>query len=331
MTLLASAMFAVSSSSRSTSVKALSAGQRHTATSRQLRALTVAATRIATESRLDERGIDEGLNIDRTDEECLDDACGAIEGGAPLTALTSGCTAPWTKLRSARVNAAENMAAAWRWPAALVDCRSHYDAVYDRLIYGSADDDFAGRRLAERPIEEPVVADSDWLTTFQTLVEPRHVRPQPEQAGATTPINFPRLSWTSWSSVAGALALGRGTLDVRNDMAQVRTIAIGFRTWVEVRAGQWIGQWGDMAAQFAGCPTEAVSWIEYAELIDRASTQADATSLSVRTSDSPANVRSGDWLRHSAASSLYQLGLLLELAGRELDHGNLPMIAGPQK
>ena len=248
MTLLASAMFAVSSSSRSTSVKPLSVRQRHTATSRPLRATTVAAARLATDGRLDERANDERPNLERTYEECLDDPCGADQAGTPLLSLTTGCAAPRTKLRSARVNAAENMAATWRWPAALVDCRSHYDAVYDRLIYGIADEDLTERRLVECPIEEPALAEADWLTTFQTLIEPRQARPRPEQAGATMRIDSGRLSWTNWSPVAGALALGDGALDVRSDMAQLRTIAIGLRTWLQIRADQWIGQWSDLCA-----------------------------------------------------------------------------------
>jgi hypothetical protein len=71
--------------------------------------------------------------------------------------------------------------------------------------------------------------------------------------------------------------------------------------------------------KLAACPTGAIDWGEYAGLIDQAIRGAALTVEAAKTSGSGESVRSGDWLRHSAASSLYRVGALLQAAALEVE------------
>jgi hypothetical protein len=79
---------------------------------------------------------------------------------------------------------------------------------------------------------------------------------------------------------------------------------------------------GNQAAagrQEVGTAHPTIDWGEYAELIDRAIRGAALTVEAAKTSVSGESVRSGDWLRHSAASSLYRVGALLQAAALEVE------------
>jgi len=216
----------------------------------------------------------------------------------------------------ARIQAAENAAASWRFAEA-VDCRSHYDPVYDRLIYGVCDEDLPRKdSKTARPISEPTVYQGDWLATFQSLAVPQDkLRPR-AQSGALLLRQGGSASCLSLSSVVTASSIVRGMVWATVGMDYPRSIATGFSKWLDQRIDGLTRQWALAACSPAG---QDMNWNEYAELMDRAARPGITTPLGAGISARRQTVRSSGWLRHSAALSLYQLGAFLQAAGQELD------------
>jgi hypothetical protein len=75
---------------------------------------------------------------------------------------------------------------------------------------------------------------------------------------------------------------------------------------------------GTVAEQVVGT-AHPTFWFDYAELIDGARNRLALTADTAKTSGSNEGVRSSDWLRHSAALSLYRVGALLQAVALGVD------------
>jgi hypothetical protein len=64
---------------------------------------------------------------------------------------------------------------------------------------------------------------------------------------------------------------------------------------------------------------QKVSWAEYVDFVAGIASSPVTSAELEGTSDADGSVRSGDWLRHSAASSLYLLGQMLQEAAVVLE------------
>ena len=307
LTLLVLAMFAVSSPDRCTTIHPQPAGCAPSAAKLPLRATRAMVCLPA-------------ASIERVggEDECLDAGCydGSLSD-EQLTALLRGGNGRPAPMTSARIQSADNTAVLWKWAPGPEDYRSHYDALYDRLIYGRADDDLPrGRTIAARPIEEPAGLDSDWLITFQSLVAPEKLRSL-SQSGPSYRWQGGSPSCLALSSAITFASIGRGAVCASFGSIHPRSILSSFTRWLDQRVDRLAQEWG-WSEQKAVVET-SLGWDEYAELINRASRADSASALATRASDRRQGVRSSGWLRHSAASSLYQLGLFLQAAGQELD------------
>jgi hypothetical protein len=175
--------------------------------------------------------------------------------------------------------------------------RSFYDLVYDRVVYGvEPTAPVASRERADSGESGVTEFDSEMTSIFQSFVTPKQViKPHP-QAG-TTISDLKRL-WML-ADVAGKW-LGGQFGRVRN--------------WLKGALGR------EVAAS-----TGAVDWSEYAELMNEVNGPVALIALPAESSGVKKSVRSGDWLRHSAASSLYRLGTMIQGAALHLeDAGNRP-------
>jgi len=309
MALLALSMFAVSSTSRSTTVQP---PRSDSAAIWRLRAMECSATRGATYIPCCEE--EETCRDMLEDRECpldsIEPACGMLQASERCISLRGYGSGMCSRLITTRVEPAEKTQATWRVEPTPVDCRSHYDPVYDRLIYGFADEDLQPRRMPEQPAPEAAMLDRDWIAVFNSLVAPDHLtRPSPA---------WSRGSWTTtimWTTmVHRTLAF---------DMAPIRQriITRAFRRWANYQMTRIADELSGLTAQAAMPIAAALVWADYFELMDRASWRTFTNPSEVMTSDDAVGVRSSGWLRHSAASSLYQLGLMLQAAGREIDRG----------
>src|SRR5207237_6614021 len=112
-------------------------------------------------------------------------------------------------------------------------------------------------------------------------------------------------------------SIGRGVICADLGMIHPRSMLSSFMRWLDQRVDRLAREWG-WSGQNA-VVAKSLGWDEYAELIDRASRGDSASAFATRASVQRQGVRSSGWLRHSAASSLYQLGMFLQAAGEELD------------
>jgi len=152
------------------------------------------------------------------------------------------------------------------------DCRSHYDPQYDRLIYG----DTAEAAAAGSPKWSRAEASADeLLAIFRSL-------------GASNP----SLWWK----------------DLREQFLQSFARLQPVLRGIQNRQLRLAVRWGWRRVQEDAEP--AVSWNDYAELIDSIDPPAEAVAQGP--------VRSGGWLLHFAVSSLSRMGLALEQAAAEL-------------
>jgi hypothetical protein len=300
------AMFAVSSTSRSTTVGAARPTGKVASTMKNRQRINCAPAPAA--DAADCAGGEDGSAVAGR--------CGWSQANEQLISVRTGKVAP-TRMLAARVEIAENLQAAW--PALLtLDCRSHSDKAYDRLIYGETDDDIPlVRRIDQRMNEEPKAPDGEWLTVFRSLVVAERNSSPPPQAGAS--VRQSRCPCSVWSSAMATMSLGHGILGPSSDWTQLRTLIISVRSWLTQRISQLVRPWNVSEPRAAAGSTPPLNWDEYAELIDRASGTVSATAVPTGTSGVGRSVRFGGWLRHSAASSLYQLGSLLQAAGLALD------------
>jgi len=307
MAFLVLAMFAVSSTSRSTTVRA----------ARPVGRLVVSSTGQQRMARTAAPAEEPVACDGEGDEQLAAGRCGWLQASEQLVSSRTGRKASPTRMIGARVEVAENLPAAWPMPLVL-DCRSHSDRVYDRLIYGIADDDLAtARPRVEALSDEPAASEGEWLTIFRSLVAPERGSAPPLTAGASVSRSVGIGPFAS--TAMSLLSLGRGTIGLHSEWSRVRTLASSLRNWLAAQLSRLGSQWDDLLSRAAARNAAALDWNEYAELIDRATATVSATAVSTGTSGVDFDVRFGSWVRHSAASSLYQLGLLLQVAGRELD------------
>jgi hypothetical protein len=253
MTFLVLAMFAVSSTGRSTSVQAVRPAKRLAMA--QLRRVGPKDVHVASTGKtLRAIGRSAGQEIEgisRLTGQCEARSCGLVMAERYLTSLTSLQVAgtKQAELATVQIVAATDALATWRVPEPMA-CLSYCDAEYDRIVYGIA---------KESKTEEPK-----------------------EQA-------------LEGVEIEELVAIFSGLVDARG-----RQAAAG--------------------GQKVGTAHSKIDWAEYAELIDRAIRGAALTAETAKTSGSGESVRSGDWLRHSAALSLYRVGALLQAAALEVEH-----------
>jgi hypothetical protein len=284
LTLLAVAMFAVSSTTRSTTVQPPLPGNRRVKLSGERGRIALA--RLMPASQFDYAG---GSDEELGDETglCSPDSIEiqnvAIADGdelKPLAAMTGVDRQP---LIAARIEVASNALEALRTPPPM-DCRSGHDAVYDRAVYGVSDD--VTGRAEPALMEAGRVDDAELASIFHGLVSRQPCKPLP-QAGIRS-LRGIRIRW------------------------QAPTAAVG--NWMNYHISATL----DGLRQKIGMSAPRVEWADYVDFADRVSSRAVITAELERTSDAGGSVRSGDWLRHSAASSLYRMGLVLQAAAAEL-------------
>jgi hypothetical protein len=293
---LALAMFAVSSTSRSTGVQKLAVVNHHVMLSQSVRGMKVqpisaAATADSMESTPASALIDDGP----CDPDSFDLESRGVEYRLENLRPTSGQR---SEMKSVRLQVAERTVLSDRSKVA-VDCRSHYDRVYDKLVYGEADLDVALRPMSVATESRPISA-VEVSVIFRGLLE----GPRSAPARPATADNKSNQKLTSGPSIN----------------AQLR----GFVTTL----GSWLAQWTTLRVEMLVGPelsatrSQSLSWAEYSDLIDRAAGGPAAKFVAAPTSGGSASVRSSGWLRHSAAATLYQLGLMLKEAGVEIERAS---------
>ncbi len=255
MTFLVLAMFAVSSTGRSTSVQAvrpkrlaMAQGQRSRPKEAQL------ASAGKTLKALGGSAGREMKRISRLTGECEARNCGLVMTERYLTSLTSlkAAVGEQTELATVRIVVATDTMEAWRTPEPM-GCLAYYDAEYDRIVYGICN----GRRTEEQKNQEP----------------------KEERLG----------------------------------VCDEEQAALFFGLVGKARTSLW-------KSKLAAFLTETtIGWEGYAEWIDKAIKGRLVSADTAKTTGRGGSVRSGDWLRHSAALSLYRVGALLQAAAIEVE------------
>jgi hypothetical protein len=288
MTLLALAMFAVSSTSRSTTLKParIIQGSRQGAFRVQREALEVSDRKSDVGGQRFEVGNKQIVLKSRAKSIVAVTTGAALE---PLSTQNKGLQAP---MRTTQVVVADNSLA--RVPAVLaMDYRAHYDPTYDLVVYGIRDNAAAMPRVETEFQAVPANLARELDLIFHELASRQSGQALP-QAGA---IKVDR-KWIRWKALA-------------------------------VAVGGWLKYHACRAMELEAAP--GVEWADYAELADRAIARNVATIETAGTSDAKISVRSSGWLRHSAASSLHQLSLMLEAAAAELDGAGRPTLSAVAK
>jgi hypothetical protein len=238
MTFLTLAVFAVSSTSRSTTVQPNKWDNRRTSSNRY-----VGATNQVMVAAMEPNDADQcSASVPATRRAGAPDVRSHAERG------NEGCGGRETsRLSVVRIEVAPNFLVGCRddvW-----DGRSYYDAEYDHVLYGSQRIDTAGRlRAAERVVAEPGDAGEETAAVFRSV----------------------------FSSQVGR---------------QPRKVEGG-----QEKVGQ------------------KISWAEYADFVAGLGGVSDLSAEVAGVSDASRSVRSGDWLRHSAALSLNRVGKALQAA-----------------
>jgi hypothetical protein len=312
MALLALSMFAVSSTSRSTTVRP----PRSDTANRPLPAAKYVTSLSAACPQCPDQ--DEVRSDAADDELCPADSmkggcesirgCDVFEADEPCASLPGCGSGSCSRLISTRVEPAEKTQATWRFEPTPVDCRSYYDPVYDRLIYGVADEDLQPARTLQRATQDATTIDRDWMAVFKSFI-------------AAERLNRPSSAWSrgSWTTTVLWATLVHRTLAFDLAPSRMRIITRAFRRWLDYQITLINDDVRIATAQAVVPVASALAWAEYAELVDCASRRVFANVSAITTSDDEGSVRSSGWLRHSAASSLYQLGALLQAAGLELE------------
>jgi len=284
MTLLALAMFAVSSTSRSTSVQPervqssgfrVQRGDRGQETgNREQRTLVGGRT----------TGLSGKATFVKTGDTSL-----VVAATSGLRSLLVRDCSLGSALWPARIVAAENTLARIG-SLTPVDCQSHYDAYYDFVVYGIKEKSPEFAPAVVEPEAAAAGLGGELDTIFQELASRRSREPLPQ---------------------AGALKLDIKTI-------RWKAIAAAVSEWVQYHARQAVEL---QILEKKGRPASAarVGWADYAEFVDGACGRKIANLEATRTSGDENGVRSGDWLRHSAAAGLYQMSLLLRAAAHELE------------
>ena len=164
------------------------------------------------------------------------------------------------------------------------DCRTHYDPLYDQLVYGDGSEHISSATRRGGQEAGPLASSDetpDDLILFRSLAAPS--------------AQLRRLS-----------EISLGWLPNRGDVAQLRK-------WlaIQVERVAWTRQIADQAA--------AITWPEYSELM-----QGLAPATELQASQPSENARSGavrssGWLLHFAVSSLSRAGVALQQAASHLE------------
>jgi hypothetical protein len=215
----------------------------------------------------------------------------AETASAPLRRLSIRNNSQQPTLQPAQIAVAKNSPARVG-TGSTIDCRSYYDPTYDLVIYGVRDS------AVEMPLEAASPAATANLAgeldvIFHELASRQAERPLPQ---------------------AGAMNVERTTL-------RWKAIAAAVGSWWKYHAGRVID------SQSALC----VDWAEYTEFADSVMPPSVATADAAGISDASRSVRSGGWLRHSAASSFHQLSLMLEAVATELNETDRPALSAVAK
>jgi hypothetical protein len=297
-TFAALAMFAVSSTSRSTTVQSRRLVTRQSADP-SWRTGPVAIVR-------DKGTADDSLPADaaETDETlCLPDSIEAVFQAKPAAERLMG---EESSIRPAVVEMAQDPLAAWRAPSPM-DGRSHYDPFYDRIVYGAA-----AKPALVLPAPEPAGGvtsnlDADLTTIFRSFTAPqRRGSPHPQAGASTRP--------TAGNAQPGIAAL--------------RTLRVALEKWLSSQIQRLTSEMG-LGRQEPVAAASPIAWEDYVDLMDDLARGSATTALSAGGSDVSGGVRSSSWLRHSAASSLYQMGLFLQAAALEMQGGKRDFAVGP--
>src|SRR5262245_10713157 len=183
MTFLTLAVFAVSSTSRSTRVQPATSDNRRTSSNRYARQGNQLAAVVAREK------YDPTEQVPGCDESPIEPR------QAELAMLR--CPADLgnkRELASARIDVAESLIGLWRDEAWY--CRSEYDAAYDRVVYGArvmtpsapAASFSAGRQITVE----------DELTVFQSILTNQNHQGV-QSANSKRPLDLPQVSWTEYA------------------------------------------------------------------------------------------------------------------------------------
>jgi hypothetical protein len=271
------AMFAVSATSRSTTVQLPQPPKNHSAEN-HFRGANFVLILPAEERHADSC---DTVAPSREEADCNSEILPPCDTPRPgdrpaLTRLVGNSSL--SSMRGARIEAAWNAAAVLRTVAPM-DCRSYYDAEYDRIVYGAANLSVLQQSVRGQPAVTHAGADIELTEIFQSFLSAK-----------SSP--HPRLE-------AGS----------RLQRTPLRNYAAAFRNWLVAYAALWMPT--------RPTPEQAgpMDWDEYADLIEDASKINVVNPLSSATSRTSKSVRSGDWLRHSAAATLYGVaGYLQEAA-----------------
>jgi hypothetical protein len=251
-------------------------------------------------------------------EPCFADCGEACYYGAADCGLSRG-------MAPAQIELAKYNAVRLARPEA-VDCRSHYDPVYDLAVYGGIP---TGRPLSD---DLPAVCWSEIelervLAVFQTIV-PRSAGPAWTQSPALRSERSATKSIrSSWLNPLDEILRQLRRRPAIRQLQNARTILLGLQNYAArlARGGQWLRRWTH-AAESENSVSQAASidWSDYFELIGETHPLAP-----VRPASQPSNgsVRSSRWLLHFAASSLNQAAVWLQEAAVELERAGTSLEA----
>jgi len=275
ITLLALAMFAVSSTTRSTTVQPVARTQR----------LEMRGRKSLIASR------QPAISGKATFVTTGDHSFVAAKTPASLTSLPTRGQTQRLAMRQVRIMTAENFPAADR-NCGTADCQSHADAYYDLVVYGikAASPPMAAVEMDFEPTTVNLRGELDAI--FQDLAS-RQSKDMSPPAGAMNK----RRRALRWSALVAAI-----------------------REWMkyQIHATSQFSNYVQSRQQLAESGFQ-VTWAEYSEFADGAVAGASASAEMGGTLDTKNGVRSSDWLRHFAASGLYQLSLVLQAAAKEVE------------
>jgi hypothetical protein len=276
LALLTLAMFAVSSTSRSTTVQQPRQRGRSPLSSRQFGESNFVFIIPANPDGAAEKARSEGCGMQCAAEFVVKSKnANREEFGANPT------------LAPARILIAEQVAGAVIQTPEL-DCRAEHDPTDDAALSG------AGQGTAD-----PILAEAELLWIFQDLCAAQRGVPAPRARGVGR-----------WAHVAGV---------------QIARRAAAVEAWLNYQFGGWVVNAEPATSNSLPSDSQRLAWDDYAELIDGALAPAAATTSPASSSGVLQSVRFGDWLRHSAASSLLHCGRFLQATAIELERPSGPL------
>jgi hypothetical protein len=259
-----------------------------------------------------------------------------------LTGLVYGCEPCWIsydderplprpRIAPARIELAKNNAAR-RGAESAVDCLSHYDPLYDRLIYGPISPSPARQEARLPAVRWTEVEGAELLGLFQQLA------PRNDGASAAAPAQSRRRASGAlrgaWNQrLDESLPLSAWEIQYRQ-VQNLRTMYLGLRNYVvrQMHAAGLHWDSGFVSSRQGLPPAAPIAWSQYAELLDSrpynpTSASHPARKTAVGPESHEAAVRSSRWMLHSAASMLNQAGLWLQDAAVTLERAGADLEA----